>query len=131
MEENSKLVLKGVLVSGLGEGKYYMSKDVYKNGFKDTLGYIPWPGTFNIKINPIVDIEKKPLIIKGFKEDGEVCGNINCYPVVIVGNENIKAHLMIPEINKHEGNIIELISPKYLRKTLNIKDGEEVIVELK
>jgi len=130
MEENSKLVLKGILVSGLGEGKYFMSKDIYKKEFKELLGYAPWPGTFNIKIDSELRIDRIPQLIDGFGEDGKKFGNLKCYPLKIINNEKIKAHLVIPEINKHEKTIIEIISPLYLRKALNIRDNDNIAIEI-
>jgi|TARA_B100002003_G_C13938765_1_gene455711 riboflavin kinase len=126
--ENYKL--KGTLISGLGEGKYFMSKDIYRKGFEEALNYTPWPGTFNIKIDSKINIKKTPILIKGFGEGKKKFGNIKCYPIKIIGNKNIKAHLVMPEINKHEKTIIEIISPLYLRKALNIRDNDNITIEL-
>ena len=41
---------KGTIVSGMGEGAYYMSLDGYKKQFKEKLGYEPYPGTLNVKL---------------------------------------------------------------------------------
>src|SRR3990172_8801524 len=43
--------LKGTLVSGMGEGAYYMSLKGYTKQFKEKLGYIPFPGTLNVKLS--------------------------------------------------------------------------------
>ena len=45
------LELKGKIVSGMGEGAYYMSLKGYTKQFKSILGYIPFPGTLNVKLN--------------------------------------------------------------------------------
>jgi len=41
---------KGTIVSGMGEGAYYMSLDGYKKKKKKKLGYEPYPGTLNVKL---------------------------------------------------------------------------------
>src|SRR5919197_1426942 len=41
---------KGIVISGMGEGAYYMSLDGYKKQFREKLGYEPYPGTLNIKL---------------------------------------------------------------------------------
>ena len=46
----SYVLLKGNLVSGLGEGAYYMSLEGYSKQFKTKIGYSPFPGTFNVKL---------------------------------------------------------------------------------
>ena len=119
--------IKGILVKGFGEGKFYINK--YSDKFEDKLGYKPWSGTLNIKLNKMLKIVKKPLIIKSFEDSGKIFGSIKCYPCII-NNKNIKAHLIMPEINKHEKTIIEIVSPLYLRKALNIQDNDNITIEL-
>ena len=38
------------IVSGMGEGAYYMSLKGYRNQFIEKLGYEPYPGTLNVKL---------------------------------------------------------------------------------
>ena len=49
--------LKGTLVSGMGEGAYYMSLKGYTKQFKSKIGYIPYPGTLNVRLNKKVHQE--------------------------------------------------------------------------
>ena len=44
LEKHEILSLKGKIVTGLGEGAYYMSLDGYKSQFASILGFIPFPG---------------------------------------------------------------------------------------
>src|SRR5919199_700569 len=41
---------EGNVISGMGEGAYYMSLDGYRKQFKDKLGYNPYPGTLTVKL---------------------------------------------------------------------------------
>src|SRR5438270_8392425 len=41
---------EGTVVSGMGEGAYYMSLEGYKIQFKEKLGYEPYPGTLNVRL---------------------------------------------------------------------------------
>jgi riboflavin kinase len=45
-----KMKLFGRVVSGKGEGRYYMSLPPYKEKFKNILGFEPYEGTLNIKL---------------------------------------------------------------------------------
>ncbi len=47
----SNIELSGSVITGLGEGAYYMSLKGYTKQFKTKIGYIPFPGTLNIKLN--------------------------------------------------------------------------------
>ena len=49
----SHLELNGSVISGLGEGAYYMALSGYTKQFKVKIGYIPFPGTLNIKLNQL------------------------------------------------------------------------------
>ncbi len=130
-------ILKGILISGLGEGQFYMKKKEYKKAFKEALNYNPWPGTFNIKLGLPIPQEvlknTSHISIKGFEEKGKIFGNVKCYPCKIKkeGIQNLTTHLVVPEKTRHERDIIELISPVYLREFLNIKEGNNVVLSLK
>ncbi|MFA4936532.1 MAG: DUF120 domain-containing protein, partial [Candidatus Methanoperedens sp.] len=42
-------VLSGKVITGLGEGQYYISLEGYRTQFREKLGFDPYPGTLNIK----------------------------------------------------------------------------------
>ncbi|HJK20142.1 MAG TPA: DUF120 domain-containing protein, partial [Methanocorpusculum sp.] len=45
-------VLTGSVISGVGEGRYYMSIPHYQEKFTELCGFVPYPGTLNVKLNP-------------------------------------------------------------------------------
>jgi riboflavin kinase len=47
----SHVELKGILVSGMGEGAYYMALKGYTKQFKSKIGYVPFPGTLNVRLD--------------------------------------------------------------------------------
>ncbi len=55
----------GILVSGMGEGKYYMSLEGYRKQFEKKIGYVPYPGTLNIRIVDPLSLENR-VKIEGF-----------------------------------------------------------------
>src|SRR6476620_155827 len=63
--DNSKkrITFKGKIVNGMGEGAYYMSLDEYKKQFKEKLGYVPFPGTLNLKLEDKIYMDKKKEMI--------------------------------------------------------------------
>src|SRR5918912_644876 len=50
---------KGTIVSGMGEGAYYMSLAGYKKQFKEKLGYEPYPGTLHVKLTDQIFINSR------------------------------------------------------------------------
>jgi len=126
--------VKGTVFSGLGQGKYYMSRDSYLREFEYKLNFKPYHGTLNLRIHPTdtdrLDLIRGswPIIIPGFEEDERRFGDVLCYPLEIP-KLTAKVAGIIPRRTHYGSNILELISDIYLRDALDLEDGDEVIVE--
>jgi len=131
-KHKKKIVLSGRVVSGLGEGQYYTNLEGYRTQFKEKLGINPYPGTLNIKLDekslPLRSMfELGGIHIEGFKTEDRTFGEARCYPATI---EGLRCGLVLPQRSHHGDDIIEVISPYYLREKLGLKDGSEVKVEV-
>ena len=133
-----KVHFSGTLVSGMGEGKYYMSLDGYRKQFEKKIGYIPFPGTLNIRIVDPLSLENREKIesfryhfIDGFSDSKRTYGWVKCYPVILNGNEKISSDLLILERTHHDNNMLEIIAPVNIKKALNLKNGDNVKITLK
>jgi len=122
--------IKGIVTSGKGEGAYFMSLPVYKNHFKDKLGFSPFPGTLNIRIGADeIDLvrqipEDKLKIIKGKDNFGDVM------LIKAILNDKINGAIVFPKRTTHGENILEFIAAQNIKKELGIKDGDSVILSL-
>ncbi len=121
----------GKVVSGLGEGRYYVQIDGYQKQFKEKLNLIPYPGTLNIEINPVEIKEffqaKNQIMIEGFSTKERTFGGILCYPIKI--NKKLPGYLIKPLRSTHTDNIIEIIAPVYVRGEFGLDDGSEIVIE--
>lgn len=130
---NEHYTLKGVLVSGVGEGRYYMSIQHYQDKFAELCGFVPYPGTLNVKLNPqSMQIRKRMdalewTVVPGFKDEHRQFGDARCINCKISG---IDCAIVAPGRTHHPSEIIEIISGARLRDRLSIKDGDEVIIEI-
>jgi riboflavin kinase len=120
--------LSGTLKSGLGEGRYYVSRPSYLSSFKKLLGFRPFFGTLNLEVEE-PDLKSflssvKPLTVPGFETDERSFGQIRAFPVKVEGKQ--KAALIIPERTAHPKNEVEVIAPANLRKKFKLKDGSRV-----
>jgi riboflavin kinase, archaea type len=129
------VTLEGTVFTGLGEGAYYTSKEVYKKQFVEKLGFEPYPGTLNLKLSADYDLKTRmeleayPAVeIQGFKNEDRTFGIVKCYPAVI-GNK-VKGALITALRSHYDSSVIELIAPVNLRKQLKLKDGQKVKVEI-
>jgi riboflavin kinase, archaea type len=120
--------IRGKVVGGLGEGQYYISVDGYKSQFNEKLCFDPYPGTLNLKLfEPFVQPVAGSIKIEGFRDEKRTFGECRCYPVKING---IKGAIVRPERSSYPANLIEVIAPVNLRKTLCLSDGDEIEVML-
>lgn len=128
----------GILVSGMGEGKYYMSLEGYRKQFKKKIGYIPFPGTLNIRIVDPLSLENREKIenfrfhfIDGFRDSKRTYGWVKCYPAIINGNEGLQSDLLILERTHHDNDMLEIIAPVNIKQILHLKNGDDVKVTLR
>ncbi|MFZ2412211.1 MAG: winged helix-turn-helix domain-containing protein/riboflavin kinase [Candidatus Methanoperedens sp.] len=124
-------VLSGKVITGLGEGQYYISLEGYRAQFREKLGFDPYPGTLNIKLDPeSIELRKRISAntrILGFTDQNRTFGSGSCFNVRI---SDIKGAVITPERTHYPEDIIEVIAPLNLRDYLNIKDGSVVNVEV-
>ncbi len=127
----TKKILSGRVITGLGEGQYYISLDGYRTQFREKLGFDPYPGTLNIKLDRH-SIELRKGIngttrISGFTSENRTFGNGSCFNIMI---KDITGAVVVPERTHYPEDIIEIIAPVNLRDYFNLKDGSTVNVEV-
>lgn len=127
--------LKGTLVSGMGEGAYYMSLKGYTKQFKEKLGYVPFPGTLNVKLSKKEYIEtasqfynRDCILINGFSDEKRTYGWVKCFNAKL--NNLIDCELVILERTHHDNSVIELISKINIRKTAKLRDGSNLTIKI-
>ncbi|MEM3401867.1 MAG: DUF120 domain-containing protein [Candidatus Hadarchaeales archaeon] len=128
-EKQAPLKFVGEVVSGLGEGAYYMRQPGYTRQIEEALGFVPYPGTLDIRLGEeaVREIKELPSIeISGFTTRERSFGGVKLYPAKIGG---IKGAIVYP-LRSHHRDIAEFIAPKNLRRSLKLKDGDTVEVEV-
>ena len=125
-ELTDRIHFKGKIVSGMGEGRYYTEQKEYLNQFKKKLGFIPYPGTLNVEIEFIernklrILKNQESINIDEFKTKNRTFGGVRCFHADING---LSGAIVLP-LRSHYSNILEFISSNFLRKKLNLKDGD-------
>ena len=120
----------GAVESGLGEGSYYVSLPEYEKQFKEKLGFIPFKGTLNLRVDYATFLQfitsQKKITINGFNRDKRTFGPIVAYKITI---DKISAAIIIPKRTSHERDIIEIIAPLKLRSKLHLSDKDKLEVK--
>lgn len=132
LEKPVKMRLEGTVQSGLGEGRYYISRKGYIIQFQEKLGFIPYLGTLNLKIKPGSELALRKLRsmdgihIDGFTTDDRTYGPVKIFLCTVSG---IKCGIIFPERSVYS-DVMEIISTEYLREKLGITDGSDLNVEV-
>lgn len=132
---NRVVVLRGRVVSGKGEGSFFVSLPYYREAFMKYLGFEVFPGTLNVVLYDRQSIENRVLldISKGIeipehREPERILGSVKAFPATVNGVS--PAAVVLPSRTVHPKSVIEIISPYKLREKIGLKDGDEVEVEV-
>ncbi len=133
-EMESRLPVRGRVDHGMGEGFYYMSQEGYRKQFREKLGFDPFPGTLNLKLEgreaAKLEVLRKAegVTIEGFTSGGRTFGGAMCLRATMDG---VDCAVVLP-IRSHYDDVLEVISKHKLRERLGLKDAEfvEVVVEV-
>lgn len=132
-ESAETVELVGEVVSGMGEGKYYISLDGYVEQFVEKLGYEPFPGTLNLSLDDESTRRRAALenvegtLIEEWENEERTFGAATCYEASIDG---VEAHVIRPHRSHYPDETLEVIAPIKLRDELGIDYGDDVTVEV-
>jgi riboflavin kinase len=129
--EGGRLEIEGTISAGLGEGRYYISLPGYRKQIEEKLGFSPYPGTLNVRLDE-ADLWKRqhllgldPVVIRGFRDDKRTYGDIFAYACTVEGE---KCAVIVPLRTHHGADILEIIARHELKRKLRKKDGQRVRV---
>jgi len=129
-KEAQTIIFEGEVVSGLFQGAYYISKEGYQRQIIHKLGFEAFPGTLNVKIkeeeyNKRQKLERGPSIrLEGFKDEERAFGAARVYPCII--NDEEEGAMIVAERSSHDYSVMEIISPQYLRRKMELADGDKI-----
>ena len=129
-KEAETIIFEGEVVSGLFQGAYYISKEGYQRQIIHKLGFEAFPGTLNVKIkekeyNKRQKLERGPSIrLEGFKDEERAFGAARIYPCII--NDEEEGAMIVAERSSHDYSVMEIISPQYLRRKMELADGDKI-----
>ncbi|MDE1858254.1 MAG: CTP-dependent riboflavin kinase [Thaumarchaeota archaeon] len=125
-----RLTVTGRVFSGMGKGRYYVGHPEYQKRFRECLGYIPYPGTLNLKLEEEGMVRQLKELrssdgtkVGGFALGGESFSSLACFDGELRGE---RVTLLFIDVTFYNDTVAELISPTYLRGKLGLKDGELV-----
>ena len=125
-----EIEMEGILETGLGEGGYYISQKGYMHQFQEKLGWGPFNGTFNLRLNedevPKIEAMRaaEGMLINGFEQEGRTFGKAWVFECILKNeSKTIENCAIISPKRTHYKRVVEVISPVFLRKEFNAEDG--------
>jgi riboflavin kinase len=138
-ERDAGVSLSGVVTSGMGEGRHYITLPGYMEQFESRLGYTPFAGTLNLDLDEesvrararmdAID----PVPIDGWEGEDRTYGPAFCWPATLATPEGERyegTHVIAPERTHHGADQLEVIAPEKLREALGLADGDHVTVHV-
>jgi CTP-dependent riboflavin kinase len=127
---DSKIEIAGTVSSGLAEAFDFTQLDWVKKQCLEKLGFIPYPGTLNLKVdkdylNKIKELKEKEGI-EIIPPTPDFCKAIS-YKTSI---EGIDIAVIIPLVKDYPGDLVEIIAPIKLKDALLIKGGDRLSISI-
>ncbi|ADV64431.1 DUF120 domain-containing protein [Desulfurococcus mucosus] len=117
--------LRGRVIEGLGEGCRYIS--LYRDAIRRALGIEPYPGTLNIELidPPVFNINMGEAI--RVESPGPEYGDVLAVKAWI---NSIPVYIIRPVKTRHPASIIEVVSQHNLRRSLGIRTGDIIEIQV-
>jgi riboflavin kinase len=130
--------LSGTVETGMGEGRHYVSLPGYVDQFEERLGYEPYPGTLNVRLDDVSARRydalsaREGVDIDEWEDGDRTYGAAVCYAAQVSaeGGSYDRAHVLVPDRTGHDEDLVELIAPDRLREALSLTDGSEVSIRV-
>jgi riboflavin kinase len=132
--EANRLLLRGEVVSGIGNFSYWIEK-LHDHYLRKT-GMRFYPGTLNVRLDVAYSLPQQVIRLEASEYGGTV--SVNMVPCVIRvhgRNEAKQAFLLRTDANEegrghHPKTIVEIAADVRLRDHFGLKDGDLVEIEI-
>ena len=124
--------LSGRVYRDLGQAASFTEIDWVKKLFQEKLGFLPYPGTFNLHVEGPARQEWAEIKARGPgidipPGDNGFCRS-RCFRVRIEGK--IEGAILVPEVKGYPEEKIEILAPVHVKNTLNVEDGDTLTIEV-
>jgi len=125
---SGQLILRGKVVSGIGNFSYWIEK--LHDFYQQKTGLDLFPGTLNVQLETPYTLPVQPMRLEGHEYGGTV--SVNLVPCSIFGRS---AFILRTDANEqgrgdHPKTIVEVATDIKLRDAFHLKDGDVVEIEV-
>lgn len=130
--QSYRFAVDGIVFSGLGQGGKFLAVEWVRRELHEKTGLEFFPGTLNLRIPEQVwsqVYEHRHLLIRIADPSSPTCpGFLRKVMLRAHGRICHGAYLILPEATVYK-DVLEIIAPENLRRSLTISDGDSVRVE--
>ena len=122
-----KIELAGRVFSGQGEGKKYVALSWVKQQIKEKLGFNPYPGTLNLRLD---EENVKCRVLLERSAELRLCHSEGyCTGLLFKASlDGVACGLVIPQVESYPENVLEVVASVNLKQELQLRDGDLVTV---
>jgi riboflavin kinase len=122
-----KIEVAGIVFTGQGEGRKYVELEWVKQQVKEKLGFDPYPGTLNLRLNK-ENVKRRVLLERG--AELRVCHSEGyCTGLLFKGSlDGVACGVVIPQVEDYPEKVLELVAPVNLKQKLLLRDGDLITV---
>lgn len=122
--------IKGKVATGLGKAAYFLSKDFYAEELKKRCGFKPFAGTLNVIVPEeyLDEINRIKVNCNDIIKPDNDFGAVKFIKATL--NDDISGGVIFPDKTTHDENYLEFIAKDKLRDELDLKDNDEVTLEI-
>jgi riboflavin kinase len=124
--------ITGVVFSDLGRAASFMALDWVQSSLGDKLGFFPYPGTLNLKLETAHakelwrEVRASMEGIEIAAPDAAFC-QARCFLVEIGGKH--QGAVILPEVEGYPADKVEVVASVRLKDELGFADGEQVTLQ--
>ncbi len=122
-----QLTFEGKVFSGKGKGKSFIDLPWVKRQIQNKLGFTPYSGTLNIHLTQ-EGTEKRKLLNPARGMMVEPAKGYYSGVLFKAAIDTLNCAIIIPITPNYPSDVLEVISPLYLRGQLGLTDGRLVAV---
>ena len=123
------MFLRGTVFSGKGEGAKFIELPWVKKQMKQKLGFIPYPGTLNVRLAEDDAGELEATVMRAI-EISPPTGFCRAICLRLCFMSYPKCFIVIPRVAGYPRQVLELIAPVNLRERFGLRDGDVVVLEV-
>ncbi len=118
----------GIVQDGVGQGSSFTQLDWVRKQFRDKLGFDPYPGTLNIRVQDAGTLAEWQACSSIAIEPAPGFCAARCYRVELNGQTT--AGWIIPVVAGYPDDLMELMAPMSLRQTFALKTGDVISIKI-